>query len=279
MARILICCMGLLVSIACADDAAPTPTAAERFLDAIGRGDLALVRELAATVTKKQVPNLLYQAPGSPNPEVVEFLRRSYELRINDLQIAAIRGDRMVIRRLLAQLDERAKKSALSNGCIHGLLSHSPLALAVRKGHTDAVRELISAGAEVNEYCIYTLTPLANAAERGHTETVKLLLQHGAKVDAAPDAYTALMRACIGGQCEAAKLLLDAGADSNAKHDDGQRPLHFAAKSGSADCVDLLLKHGADASAVAYERDTALTCAERYNHKDVVQILRDAKRE
>jgi ankyrin repeat protein len=142
------------------------------LLDAIGRGDLNSVKKLAGTVTKEKVPNLLYHAPGSPNPEVVEFLRSSYELQISDLQVAAIRGGRMEVRRLLAQLDEPAKKAALVQGCIHGLLSNSPLALAVRNGHTDAVRELIAAGAEVNEYCIWTLTPLANAAERGHTEIV-----------------------------------------------------------------------------------------------------------
>ena len=56
-------------------------------------------------------------------------------------------------------------------------------------------------------------------------------------------------------------------------------PLHFAAKSGSAECVNLLLKHGADPRTLAYEKDTALTYAELYKHKDVVKILRDAKRE
>ena len=279
MNRVLMACLALFVGIASADDGAPPRTNAERFLEAIGRGDFASVKELAPDVKKEQVPNLLYQAPGSPNADVVEFLRRSYDLKINNLQVAAIRGDRMEIRQLLGQLDEKAKKAALANGYIGGLLSNSPLALAVRNGHADAVREFIAAGAEVNEYCIWTLTPLANAAERGHTEIVKLLLKHGAKVDVAPDAYTALMRACIGGRVDAATVLLDAGADPNAVHDDGQRPLHFAAKSGSADCVRLLLKQGADASAVAYGKDTALTYAELYNHKDVVKVLRDTQRD
>ncbi|MCA9203671.1 MAG: ankyrin repeat domain-containing protein [Planctomycetales bacterium] len=150
------------------------------------------------------------------------------------------------------------------------------MSLAVRNGHADAVRELISADAEVNEYCHYTLTPLANAAELGHTDIVRLLLNHGAVVDMAPDSYTALMRACVGGKFDSAKILLDAGADPNAVRQDGQRPLHFAAKAGSVECVNLLLARGANPRALAYKKDTALKYAERYNHQAIVKVLQDA---
>lgn len=278
MLRSLVVALGLCVPHLCADDGGAIQRR-ERFLEAVGRGDLAAVKDLALTLKGEQVPNLVYHALGSPNPDVVEFLRRAHNLPINDLQVAALRGDGAELRRQLRQLDGDAKKAALAHGYIFNLLSNSPLTLAIRNGHTDAVRELVAAGAEVNEYSMYSLTPLAIAAERGHTEMVKLLLKHGAKVDAAPNAYTALMRACIGGRAEAAQLLLNAGADANAAHGDGQRPLHFAAKCGSAACVRLLLQHNADPRALAYGKDTALGYAELYKRKDVVEILRGFKPE
>ena len=150
MVRSLVVAIGLWVPVLCATMA----LGHVRRRSASWRRSLEVIcigKELAATVKSAQVPNLQYQALGSPNPEVVEFLRRSHKLPVNDLQIAAIRGDRMDIRRQLRQLDEQAKKAALVNGYIYGLLSNSPLSLAVRNGHTDAVRELITAGAEVNE--------------------------------------------------------------------------------------------------------------------------------
>ena len=90
-------------------------------------------------------------------------------------------------------------------------------------------------------------------------DIVKLLLKAGAKIDLAPDGYTALMRSCCGGQSQTAGLLIQAGAGPNLKRHDGQRALHFAAKSGTPECVELLLKHGADINAAAYGKDTALT--------------------
>jgi len=62
---------------------------------------------------------------------------------------------------------------------------------------------------------------------------------------------TPLMHACARKQLEVAKLLLERGADVNARDMDGKTALHFTAAEGrSADTVRLLLEHGADVNAV-----------------------------
>ncbi|MCA9175060.1 MAG: ankyrin repeat domain-containing protein [Planctomycetales bacterium] len=256
----------------------PAASPVDLMRSAIATGDLKTVRELAPRVSREQMPNLQFNAWSSPRAEVVEFLRDTYGIEASPLQLAALRGDAMQIRKLLSGVDSAARRGEFLKGYFHNLLSNSPLALAVRNGHTAAVKVLLEFGANPNEYGIYSLTPLANAAERGQLEIVRHLLAHGANVHAAPDAYTALMRACIGGHAEIAKLLLEAGADINAKHDDGQLPLHFAAKRGSAACVALLLKHGADLSAKAYGKDTPLDYARLYKRTEVIQLLENNDR-
>ena len=54
------------------------------------------------------------------------------------------------------------------------------------------------------------------------------------------------MYAAYFGHTATVKVLLTAGAKPNLARSDGQRALHFAAKKGSAACIQMLLKHGAD---------------------------------
>ena len=41
-------------------------------------------------------------------------------------------------------------------------------------------------------------------------------------------------------------MLIKAGADANARTDDGQTPLHFAARFGNVEVLELLIRRGAD---------------------------------
>jgi uncharacterized protein len=77
---------------------------------------------------------------------------------------------------------------------------------------------------------------------------------------------------------EIAKLLLDAGADVNA-HKRGQTALHWAARGGQAEMVDLLLARGASANAGAKTPQgevTPLAMAVKAEKKDVAERLRRA---
>lgn len=96
---------------------------------------------------------------------------------------------------------------------------YTSLHCAAEDGDLERARViLISAdGTKVLEKFDYIYrTPLACAAQCGHDEVVALLLRHGSNRDAVDDAgwgVTPLQFALEEGQCEAARLLLEAGAN------------------------------------------------------------------
>ncbi|KAJ3057006.1 hypothetical protein HK097_001490 [Rhizophlyctis rosea] len=83
---------------------------------------------------------------------------------------------------------------------------------AVLKGHTQIVRLLLEAQAEIRDENDFLLR---DAARFGHVDIVKLLLEAGADVHASRD--DALTRAAIGGHVEVVLALLEAGADMRAR--------------------------------------------------------------
>ena len=73
-----------------------------------------------------------------------------------------------------------------------------------------------------------------------------VLISHGADVNAKlKHGFTALFYPCMFGGAEIAKLLIDSGADINAR-EDGNTPLMWAAFRGHVEIVELLLANGAD---------------------------------
>ncbi len=90
--------------------------------------------------------------------------------------------------------------------------------------------------------------PVADAAMSGDVGLVKVLLQRGADVSAAQgDGMTALHWAARGGNDELVQVLIYAGANLAATTRlGGYTPLHMAAGGGRADVIELLLDAGAD---------------------------------
>jgi ankyrin repeat protein len=117
--------------------------------------------------------------------------------------------------------------------------------------------------------------PIHRAASWGPAEAVRLLIEHGAEVDARDSSgQSALHFACDG---EIAALLVGNGADVNAgSHRYEITPLHRAAYSGHKDVVVLLLDHGADVHAEnTLWGGTALHLAIAEGHADVAALLRE----
>jgi ankyrin repeat protein len=119
-------------------------------------------------------------------------------------------------------------------------------------------------------------TPLMHAAAFGSIETMRLLLDKGADVNARSTAgATALMWAAT--DLSKVRLLIDRGADVNAVSESGRTALMLAAMSeGSGPIVRLLLSHGAKAQVVDKEKATTMTAATFGNDSDSITQLVEA---
>jgi ankyrin repeat protein len=89
-------------------------------------------------------------------------------------------------------------------------------------------------------------TPRMVGCGRGHYSLARLLIQNGANVNARSTyGDTALHKAVLGGHIQTVKLLLEKDADINAKDNQEWTPLHGAARNGNANVVQLLLANKA----------------------------------
>lgn len=177
----------------------------------------------------------------------------------------------------------------------------SALFFAVREGRTDVVLRLLKAGGDVNAVMKtqgstrfsrsrMNATPLVLAVENGHFELAKKLLEIGADPNSKPSGYTALhaltwVRRPIRGDgdppprgsgnlssLDMAKLLIQSGADINARLENGKSELGrfnytgstaflLAAQAGDLAYAKTLIDLGADSSLTNADRTSPLLAA------------------
>jgi ankyrin repeat protein len=123
---------------------------------------------------------------------------------------------------------------------------------AAKKGDIGKVQELLNNGCDPNER-EYGFSALMFACERGHKDAVQLLVERGADANAKEpsQALTPLMAACSG------KGFVDASSKE-------ERALEIA---------KLLVQHGADVNAVGKGGQTADKFASEAGHQKVLQFL------
>jgi ankyrin repeat protein len=122
---------------------------------------------------------------------------------------------------------------------------NSPLMYAAALGSLESMRVLLDAGADPNLGNNFAATPLMWCA--GDAAKVRLLLAKGAKVDARSKLGRTplLIAAAYDGATEAARLLIEKGADVKARDGGGTSVLEQAAGSNHIGLVRLLLAKGA----------------------------------
>jgi ankyrin repeat protein len=124
---------------------------------------------------------------------------------------------------------------------------------------------------------------LHSAVRLDRKEIVKLLLDNGSHPDipssesgVGHDGETALLQVAFWGRLEIAKLLIERGANVNAKAADGAVPLHEAARMGHVDVARLLLEHGADVNAKDNKGETPMDWVSTFGEwRKMTKLLQD----
>jgi ankyrin repeat protein len=150
----------------------------------------------------------------------------------------------------------------------------TPLHLASRWGHVEAVRMLLKLGADVTAQSKFGWTPLHLSSRRGDAEVTRMLLEYGADVSAPNNlGLTPLLLASRSGNVEVTRMLLERGADVTTQDKDGSSPLHLASLRGHAEVARMLLEHRADVSAQNSLGLTPLQLASRSGYVEATRIL------
>ena len=144
----------------------------------------------------------------------------------------------------------------------HG--GETALMFAARAGDLESAKELVAAGANVNDADAWGVSAVTLSEHSGFTDLTLFLLDKGADPNAAPNGFSALDEAIMRRDEKAVAALLDHGADANAplktwtptrrSSDDfnfepqivGASPLWLAARFDEAGIMKLLMDHGAD---------------------------------
>jgi ankyrin repeat protein len=193
-----------------------------------------------------------------------------FELATKTLQVAIENGQAEVVRRLFdldVSITERECRAAI-------------LRIADRMdmdSYYTTVRILLERLPNVVAVD-HTKETLLHEAVRCQTEhLLRMLLQNKPALEV-PNSFgeTALQIAAGKGKAVTVKLLLDAGADINAKTPDlNYTALHKAAEAGHIGVVQVLIKTGADVNAELSDGRTPLHLASAKNEDDIVALLFD----
>jgi ankyrin repeat protein len=212
----------------------------EKAFGAVRSGDVGLLEgllaanpSLAASRGENGV-SLTLTACYFRRGEMVDFLIA----RVGSLDIFEASAVERATARVAALLDE--------DSSLTGAFStdgFTPLHLACYFGRADTARVLLERAADPNVVSRnpMSLRPLHSASVSRSMHIVTLLVDRGADVNARQHGgWTALHAAAFNGDLPMAEYLVAHGADASVKSDDGKTPLDAAAEKGHASVVDWL---------------------------------------
>lgn len=159
----------------------------------------------------------------------------------------------------------------------------TPMYYAISNGREEMVKWLLENGSTISN--LYS-TPLHCAAFYGHQNLCKLFLDNGYNVDATDfEKKTALHRAFVLGYhaemkrqtCDLAKILVDHGADINARSRHGDTALHIATYHDHRGGAQFLVECGADIHVINSYNESPFQIAMRQNPALAVRLDNAAK--
>jgi ankyrin repeat protein len=153
---------------------------------------------------------------------------------------------------------------------------NSTLIEAVREGRFGEVREIISSlGLSNSQDWSEGYVLLCDAIKCRHTEVVKVLLTFGSEVNnkSKESTETPLHFAAKNGDIQIVDMLLKRGARINAKNYDGHTPLHIAITHNKMEITELLVNQGAAVNATNNDGITPLHQALETCSEDIINLL------
>ena len=201
----------------------------QKFIAAVQSGDQEVVQVmLAYDPALLEVPteigvSVILLSAYYGYPELAAYLA-GQKPKLSIFEAAATGRQSDVEKRL--QENPEAINSFASDG-------FTPLGLATFFGHLELVKYLLEKSADVNLAARNSMktTPLHSAAARRRTAIARILLEGGAEVNARQTSgVTALHSAAHNGNLELLKILLENGADKTLRTEEGKTALDFAAE-------------------------------------------------
>ncbi|XP_022800163.1 ankyrin-3-like [Stylophora pistillata] len=185
--------------------------------------------------------------------------------RLNALHCAAQGGDTDVIDLILTHLPDIESKTAEG---------HTPLMVAAANGKLHAVKWFLGKGANVTCVDNSRWNMLHSAAHGGDTDVIDLILTHLPDIESkTAEGFTPLMVAALQGKLHAVKWFLEKGAIVTCVDNNRWNMLHFAARGGDTDVIDLILTHLPDIESKTAHGSTPLIIAVCFGKRQDVKYL------
>ena len=147
---------------------------------------------------------------------------------------------------------------------------------AVKANDRKRVQDLIEQGADVNALEKNGDALLVMAAYEGHSEIVRLLLEAGADIAAVDPGMkaTALHAASYAGRTEAAKVLIEFHIDINKQGPyNGYTALHDAIWQNNVDTARVIIEAGPDLTLKSNDGQTPLEFARSKGRREIVSLI------
>jgi ankyrin repeat protein len=158
----------------------------------------------------------------------------------------------------------------IARGAKMNVSGDSPFHIAASLGHAEIVSQLLEEGANVDAMDANHKTALFLASERDHREVVRLLLEAGATP--ATTGFTELHVAAFDAP-SVIDLLINAGAEVDARYEDLQTPLYLTSLNDNYLAVRSLLRSRANANAQTIQGYSPLHTSVLRGQKDIIPEL------
>ncbi|GHT89632.1 hypothetical protein AGMMS49545_00380 [Betaproteobacteria bacterium] len=149
----------------------------------------------------------------------------------------------------------------------------SGLMIAAWEGNLPMLELFYSYGANVNLENSAGEQALLLAAWKGKREAMDWLLAHGAQLNRPPGQWSALHYAAFTGNQKLVADLLAQGADIDARSPNGATPLMMAIYDGKQEAAKLLIERGANTRLRNDWGDGAMEWAMRYNQMNLARLI------